>query len=200
VGTHEDLFTLKVGDIEGLPGFKEKSAQNIVDALERSKEMPLHRLLVGLSIDHIGEETARLIAEHFGSLEDIKDAKEEEIAEIHGVGEIVAASLYAWLKDKHNRAMLKGILRHAKIINPQKLKKEGVLAGMTLVFTGTLPTLGRDEAKELAREAGAHVAESVSAKTSYVVLGENAGSKAERANKLGVPTLTEEAFKKMLLG
>jgi DNA ligase (NAD+) len=199
VSTHEDLFTLKVGDIEGLPGFKEKSAQNIVDALERAKEMPLHRLLVGLSIDHIGEETARLISEHFGSLEKIREAKEEEIAEIHGVGEVVAASLYTWLKDTHNKNLLRGILKHAKVINPEKLKKEGALSGMTFVFTGTLPTLGRDEAKEMAREAGAHVAESVSAKTSYVVLGENAGSKAEKANKLGVPILTEEAFKKMLL-
>jgi DNA ligase (NAD+) len=154
---------------------------------------------VGLSIDHIGEETARLIAEHFGSLENIREAREEEIAEIHGVGEVVAASLYAWLKDTHNKAILKGLLKHAKIINPEKLKKEGVLAGMTFVFTGTLPTLGRDEAKEMAREAGAHVAESVSAKTSYVVLGENAGTKADKAKKLGIPTITEEAFKKMLL-
>lgn len=199
VQTHEDLFTLKPGDIEGLPGFKTKAAQNIVDALQSAKKVPLHRLLVGLSIDHVGEETARLIAEHFGSLEALKEARVEEISEIHGVGDVVGTSLSSWMKDKHNKLILKGIMKHLEIINPETIKKEGVLAGMTFVFTGTLPTLSRDEAKELAREAGAHIAESVSSKTSYVVLGENAGSKKAAAEKLNVPTLTEEEFKQMLI-
>jgi DNA ligase (NAD+) len=198
VQTHEDLFTLTPGDIDGLPGFKEKSAQNIVNALQHAKKVPLHRLLVGLSIDHVGEETARLISEHFGSLDAIRKATQEEIAEIYGIGDIVAQSLFSWLRDKQNEITLSGILRHVEIINSTDIKKEGTLAGKTFVFTGTLPTLSRDEAKELARQAGAHIAESVSSKTSYVVLGENAGSKATQAQKLGVPVLTEEEFKQML--
>jgi DNA ligase (NAD+) len=199
VQTYEDLFTLKAGDIKDLPGFKEKSAQNIVDALEAVKKPPLHRLLVGLSIDHVGEETARLIAEHFGSIKAIRSASVEEVGEIHGVGDIVGKSLVSWMHNKHNAAILDGILRHVKPQAPEK-STEGVLAGMTFVFTGTLPTLSRDEAKELARQAGATVAESVSSKTSYVVLGENAGSKAAKAKSLNVKTLTEQAFKELLLG
>jgi len=198
IQTHEDLFTLERGDIEVLSGFKEKSAQNIVDALSAAKKVPLHRLLIGLSIDHVGEETARLIAEHFGSLQAIMRAEVEEVSNIYGVGEIVASSLVSWFKNAHNKSTLEGILKHVEIINPQKLKKEGALAGMTFVFTGTLPSLGRDEAKDLAREAGAHIAESVSSKTSYVVVGESAGSKAEKAKELGIPTITEAEFKAML--
>jgi DNA ligase (NAD+) len=198
VQTHEDLFTLRPGDIEGLPGFKEKSAQNIVDALQAAKKVPLHRLLVGLSIDHVGEETARLIAEHFGSLDAIRKAGVSAIAEIYGVGEIVAASLAAWMRAEHNKVILDGILRHVEIINPDATAEKGPLEGMTFVFTGTLPTLSRDEAKNLARQAGASVAESVSSKTSYVVLGENAGSKARKAEQLGVKTISEEEFKHML--
>lgn len=197
VQTHEDLFTLRPGDIAGLPGFKEKSAENIVAALEACKEVPLYRLLIGLSIDHIGEETARLIADHFGTLQAIQNASREEIAEIHGVGDIVAASLYLWLKDKHNLLILRGILKHVQI-KEVKANKDGVLSGKTFVFTGTLPTLSRDEAKEKARQAGAHIAESVSSKTDYVVLGENAGSKAEKARSLGVSTITEAEFLSLL--
>ncbi len=199
VQTHEDLFTLTAGDIAGLPGFKEKAAQNIVDALQEAKRVPLHRLLIGLSIEHVGEETARLIADHFGSFEAIAQADIETVSQIHGVGEVVGRSLVSWMRTKHNQEILSGILKHVEIIQPQTLQKKGALSGMTFVFTGTLPTLGRDEAKELAREAGAHVAESVSAKTSYVVLGENSGSKAQKARTLGIPTLTEDAFKRMLL-
>ena len=199
VQTHEDLFTLTQGDIEGLPGFKEKSAQNVVDALQKAKQVPLHRLLIGLSIEHVGEETARLIADHFGTFEAIMKADIAEVSQIHGVGEVVGHSLVSWLRDTHNKMILTGILKHIQIINPQTLKKEGILSGMTFVFTGTLPTLSRDEAKQMAREAGAHIAESVSAKTSYVVLGEHAGSKAKKAAELGVPTLTEDEFKQMLL-
>lgn len=197
VQTYEDLFTLKAGDIQTLPGFKEKSAQNIVDAMEAVKTVPLHRFLIGLSIDHVGEETGRLIAEHFGSIEAIQKASVAEIADIYGIGEIVAESLFTWMRNKHNQAVLKGLLKHVKPVNPQK-STEGILSGKTFVFTGTLPTLSRDEAKEIARQNGAHIAESVSSKTDYVVLGENAGSKAKKARELGIAVLSEEEFKAML--
>jgi DNA ligase (NAD+) len=197
VQTYEDLFTLKAGDIQTLPGFKERSAQNIVDAMEAVKKVPLHRFLIGLSIDHIGEETARLIAEHFGSIEAIMKANVQEVADIHGIGEIVAESLVSWMHTKHNQETLRSLLKHVTLINPQR-STEGKLSGKTFVFTGTLPTLSRDEGKELARINGAHVAESVSSKTDFVVLGEGAGSKAKKAQELGIKILSEDEFKKMI--
>lgn len=198
VQNYGDLFTLKAGDIAILPGFKEKAAQNVVDALEAGRQnVPLHRLLIGLSINHIGEETARLIAERFQTIEAIQDASAEEIADIHGVGEIVAQSLFAWMHNTHNKELVSDILTHVTVVSPQR-KTGGKLSGKTLVFTGTLPTLSRDEAKALARDAGAVVSESVSSKTDYVVAGENAGSKETKAKTLGVQIISEGQFKKLL--
>lgn len=193
IQTYEDLFTLRSGDIALLPGFKEKAAQNVVDALKRAQKVSLERLLIGLSIEHVGEETVRLITSHFRSLQALQKASSEEMAAIHGVGEVVAASLYTWLHNKHNMEILKKITKYITIENPQE-SKSTALRGKTLVFTGTLPTLGREQAKELARLHGAHVASSVSLHTNYVVLGEDAGSKSAQAKKLGVATLSEEEF------
>ena len=198
VQTHEDLFTLRVGDIEILPGFKQKAAENIVNALQVASTVPLHRFLIGLSINHVGEETARLISDHFGSLDAIRQASIEDIAAIHGVGDTVAESVVSWFAGTHNKEILEGILKHVTITQANAEAKKGPLSGKTFVFTGTLPTLSRDQAKERARLAGAHIAESVSSKTDFVVVGENAGSKAAKAVSLGVPTLTEAEFLKML--
>ena len=197
VQNYEDLFTLKVGDISILEGFKEKAAQNVVDAFLKARSTPLHRLLIGLSIEHVGEETARLIALHFGSLEAIKKATVLEMAHIHGVGEVVADSLHTWMHNKYNLQLLEGILKYMSIQNPQQ-KLKGALLGKTFVFTGTLPTLARDEAKELARSRGAHVASSVSPKTDYVVIGSEAGTKAKEAATLGVRILSEAEFLELL--
>ena len=191
---YEDLFTLKVGDIALLEGFKEKAAQNVVDALAKAATaVPLHRLLIALSIDHVGEETARLIANHFQSLEAIRNAYIEDVVPIYGVGEIVGQSLVTWMHTAHNQYLLDRLQKHIVMQNPIK-RSEGPLAGKTFVFTGTLPTLGRDQAKDMVRAKGAHVANSVSVKTDYVVLGEDAGGKALQAQKLGVKTLTEKEF------
>ncbi len=197
VQTYEDLFTLKAGDIAVLEGFKEKAAQNVVDALERAKTVPLHRLLIGLSINHVGEETARLIADHFKTLDAVRKASVDELAALYGVGDIVGQSVYTWMRVPHNKETLDTLLPHLTIEMPKK-KNGGAFEGQTLVFTGTLPTLAREEAKEMAREAGAHVASSVSKETNFVVLGEDAGSKAKQAKELGVSTLSEAEFLKKL--
>jgi len=197
VTTYEDLFTLEVGDIKDLPGFKEKAAQNIVDALAAITDIPLHRFLIGLSIDHVGEETARLIAEHFGSLDALRKASLDEIVTIHGVGDIVAQSVVVYFQNSEHVKVIEGLLKHIQV-QETKGGTEGILMGKTLVFTGTLPTLGRDEAKDLARLHGGQVSNSVSKNTDFVVLGENAGTKEKKANELDVATLTEEAFLNML--
>lgn len=197
IQTHEDLFTLKTGDIAGLEGFKEKLAQNIVDSLDKARFVPLHRLLVGLSIDHVGEETARLIAEHFRSIDAIASASVEEVSDIHGVGDIVGQSIVSWMHAPHNKLILKSLLKHLQVVNPEQ-SAGGVFKGKTLVFTGSLPTLSREEAKEKARLHGAHIAGSVSVKTDLVILGDDAGSKAKKAQELGVRTITEQEFLTML--
>ncbi len=199
VQNYEDLFTLNVGDIATLEGFKEKAALNVVEAIKKAQNVELHRLLIGLSIMHVGEETARLVASHFGSLEGIQQATVEEVASIYGVGDIVATSLVTWLRNKHNKEILEHILKHVHIESPKKkVPTGGLLEDKTVVFTGTLPNLGRDEAKNLARKHGAHVASSVSKNTDYVVVGTDAGTKAKEAKKLGVTILNEAEFLKRI--
>lgn len=197
IATPADLFTLKKGDLLGLPGFKEKAAANVIEAIAAAKEVELHRLLVALSIPNVGEETARLIADRLGSLKAIRAAGQEAVAGIHGVGGIVADELVGWMKDPANQAFLDELTPHLKIKESGQAK-EGVFKGQTLVFTGALASLSRDEAKDLARDQGAHIAGSVSRKTNYVVVGEEAGSKADRARELGVTVLTESEFLKMV--
>lgn len=194
-----DLFTLTEGDLLGLPGFKEKAATNVITAIHAVRTVPLHRFLVALSIEHVGEETARLIAEEFGSMQKIRSAKTEAFAEIFGVGDVVAASLYSWLHDPYHISELDALLTYIKPEKPEKkMATNSLLAGKTMVFTGTLPTLGRTEAEDLARAHGALVTSSVSKKTDYVVVGSEAGSKAEKAEKLGVTILDEDGFRKLL--
>lgn len=197
ITTYEDLFTLEVGDIKDLPGFQEKAAQNIVDALAAITEVPLHRFLVGLSIEHVGEETARLIAEHFESLDTLMLASVKMVAEIHGVGDIVAQSLVTYLQDQTHISLIEGLRTHITVSATHE-DSTGVFTGKTLVFTGTLPTLDRDAAKDMARAHGGQISNSVSKNTDFVVLGENAGVKEQKASDLGVTTLTEESFLKMI--
>ena len=194
----DDLFTLEVGDFEGLPGFKHRAAENAVSAISKAREVPLYRLLVGLSIEHVGEETARLIAEYYSSIAKIKSAKENDLASIHGIGEVVAHSLVSWMSESKNVSRLNALLPQLKIINPAKTKRSTALSGKTVVFTGTLLQLTRDEAKDLARKAGAQVSSGVSKKTDYVIAGSEAGSKADKARELDVSIISEDDFLKLV--
>ncbi len=198
VSSYADFFTLTKGDALSLPHFKEKAADNLMNAIVSAKKVPLDRLLVGLSIEHVGSETARIIARHFGTLEMIRNASLEDMEKVHGVGKVVAESLYTWIHTKMHIHELEHLLLHIKIEATEVGRASGVLAGKNIVFTGTLETLSRDEAGERARTAGAHVAGSVSKKTDYVVAGTDAGSKRESAEKLGVAVLTEAQFLALL--
>ncbi len=200
ISTYADLFTLTEGDLRDLPGFKEKAAQNVIEAVEKARSVPLYRLLVGLSIENVGEETARLIADTFGSLEAIKRASREEVAAIYGVGDVVADSLVSWFSDPLHQKTLAELLPHLTIENPAPMATSAALEGKTFVLTGTLDSLSRDEAKDRIRQLGGKVSSSVSKKTDYVVVGADPGSKAAEAKKLGVLTLTEGEFKKIISG
>lgn len=198
ISTYADLFTLKEGDVLDLPGFKDKAASNVITAIDKARQVPLYRLLIGLSIENVGEETARLIADTFGTLEAIKRASTTDLAAIHGIGEVVGESLVAWFADKNHQQILKELLPHLTIENPVARNTNQTLTGKTFVLTGTLESMTRDEAKDLVRLQGGKVSSSVSAKTDYVVVGVEAGSKATEAKRLGVKILTESDFQKLV--
>lgn len=190
----DDLFTLTVDQVEALPGFKQKAAQNVITAIKNARVQPLERFLTALGIDQVGEETARIITRQFTTIDAIMQATVSDLAQIHGVGEVVAASLVGWFKDKTNLDLVKRLTKYITFTEQKTVPKSTAFSGKTLVLTGTLATITRDKAKELIRSAGGNVSSSVSKKTDYVVVGEQAGSKAEDAKALGVPMLTEEEF------
>ncbi len=193
-----DLFTLEVGDLLALEGFKEKAAENTIKAIHNVRTIPLYRFLIGLSIDGVGEETARLLADRFGTFKALRKASEAEIAAIHGIGETVARSLTSWLAQTENQKLVDELLAHITLEESKPKQVNPKLKDKTFVFTGTLEHLGRDEAKQMARDAGAKVASSVSKKTDYVVVGADPGSKADKAVELGVWVLSEAEFVKLL--
>lgn len=200
VSAFDDLFTLTVGDFLTLPGFAEKSAQQAVMAIQKARVTTLPRLLAGLSIPHVGEELARLLAAHFLTIESLARAPQETLEAIDGIGPKVAEAIMAWFSHKDNVTMFERLLKHLTIQAPAKPRTSDVLgfAGKTFVLTGTLSTMTRDEASEKIRERGGSVSSSVSQNTTYVVAGENAGSKRAKADALGVQVLTEAEFVTML--
>lgn len=197
-----DLYRLRLDDLASLDRMAEKSAQNVLDALEKSKSTTLNRFLFGLGIRHVGEATAKDLARHFGTLDAIMAASVEQLLEVRDVGPVVAESIHTFFAQPHNREVVQQLRAcgvHWEEGAPAE-KAPQILAGKTVVLTGTLPTMGRDEAKELLEAAGAKVSGSVSKKTSYVVAGAEAGSKLAKAQELGVPVLDEAGILALLRG
>ena len=200
VKTLPDMYRLGFAGLAQLARMADKSAQNIVAALEASKATTLPRFVFGLGIRHVGEATAKELARYFGSLDRIMDATEEALLQVNDVGPVVAHSLRTFFDQAHNREVV-AQLRACGLHWPEGEPAAQVaqpLAGQTFVLTGTLPTLSRDQAKDLLEAQGAKVAGSVSKKTSYVVAGAEAGSKLDKARELGVPVLDEDALLKLL--
>jgi DNA ligase (NAD+) len=194
----DDIFTLKKGDLLNLPRFAEKSVNNLLLAIEKSRKVSLDRFLVSLSIGQVGEETAYDVAAHFGTLEKVLTASLDEFISIYGVGDVVAKSLYDWFSQKENQQLIARLQKQVTVEPVKKVGGNAKFLGKTFVLTGTLSGMSRDEAKAKIVANGGSVSGSVSNKTSYVVFGENPGSKIEEANRLGVMTLNEQAFLKML--
>jgi len=199
VSDFADIFTLKKGDLLTLPRFAEKSVDNLLEAIEKARKITLARFIVSLSIDHVGEETAIDLANHFKNWDRFTKATEEDLTAIEGVGEVVAHSIVIWFKNKDHQKVVAKLLKQVEV-GAGKFSglQSGKFAGQSFVFTGTLSTLSRDEAKNIVREAGGSVSSSVSTKTSFVVVGIEPGSKYDEAKKLGVKILTEAEFKKTL--
>ena len=200
IRTLPDLYRLGLTSLIALERMAEKSAQNVLAALEKSKQTTLPRFLFGLGLRHVGEATAKDLARHFGTLDAIMDASVEQLLQVPDVGPVVAQSLHTFFQQPHNREVVEQ-LRACGVTWEEGAPAERAtlpLAGKTVVLTGTLPTLSRDAAKDLLEAAGAKVAGSVSKKTHYVVAGEEAGSKLAKAQELVVPVLDEAGMLALL--
>jgi len=200
VRTPADVFRLGTAELAALERMAEKSAANVVAAIEKSKDTTLARFIFGLGIRHVGETTAKDLARHFGGLDALLEADLPMLLEVRDVGPVLAESIVRFFAEPHNRdviAALRAAGMHWRESAPERAPA-GKLAGLTLVLTGTLPTLAREEAKARIEAEGGKVAASVSKKTSYVVAGADAGSKRAKANELGVPILDEGGLLELL--
>lgn len=193
-----DLFELKEVDVVGLERFAEKSAENLIKTIQEKREIDLAKFIYALGIRNAGEETAIDLAKNFGSIKKIKEAKLEEIDLIKDVGPVVAKSIYEWFQDKANLKFLEKLQKNIEIRNSKSEINSKVqnlkLINKIFVLTGGLETMSRDEAKQKIRQLGGEISESVSKKTSYVVVGSEAGSKANKAKQLGITILSEPDF------
>ncbi|OZI61697.1 NAD-dependent DNA ligase LigA [Bordetella genomosp. 11] len=193
-----DIYGLTVEELAGYDRMGTKSAENVVRAIDKARTPTLGRLLFALGIRHVGETTARDVARHFGDMDAIMDAGEEQLLEVPDVGPAVAASIHRFFAEPHNRDIVEALKRQGVHPVAEAAARSGGLSGKTFVLTGTLPTLTREEATSHILAAGGKVSGSVSKKTAYVVAGADAGSKLANAQKLGVPVLDEDGLKQLL--
>ncbi len=198
VQDYADLYFLKVEDIQNLDRFAEVSSANTINAIAERKNVPLARFVYGLGIMHVGEETARVLAQHFHTLEKLSEASEEALTAVEDVGPVVAKSIFEWFKRPYHRNILKKFEKAGLKIIEDKGLVRGKLFGKTFVITGTLDSMSREEAGQRIRSLGGKVSSSVSKETSYVLAGSDPGSKYDRAERLGVKIINEEDFLKML--
>ena len=193
-----DLYSLKVQDVEKLDRMGEKSAKNLINAIENSKNAGLERLIYALGIRHVGEVAAAALAAKYKTLDNCFNATVEDLCEVDDIGEITAKSFIEFFARPESRMLADELIAAGVLTESTSQPKGEKLAGLTFVITGTLPTMKRDEASDLIKSNGGKVSGSVSKKTSYVVAGEEAGSKLIKANELGVSVITEEQLLNMI--
>jgi len=196
ISTPVDIFTLQKGDLLSLERFAEKSADNLINSIDEARQVTLSRFITGLSIDNIGEETAELLVNEFRTLEKIRNASVEQLQAINGIGDVVAESIYNWFKKSENEKLVDNLLEQVEIKGIVGLK-EGYFSGKTVVLTGTLSSMSREEAKEIIRKQGGNISSSVSKNTDFVIAGKDAGSKLGNAKRLKVTVLSEDEFQKV---
>jgi len=195
-----DLYRLDAASLESLERMGPKSALNLIQEIGESRKLDFGRLLFGLGIRHVGERTAQLLSEHFGSMDRLQNASKEELEQVHEVGPTLAESIQQFFQEKHNRDLIKrlkeqGLPMEAAV---QVHREEQVFAGKTFVITGTLPGMSRDEATALVEQRGGRVTSAVSKKTNFVLAGDDPGSKLDKARRLGINVIDEETFRRML--
>lgn len=193
-----DIYNLKKEDLSTLEKMGEKSAQNLIDAINKSKENDLSRLLFALGIRHVGAANAKNIAMHFCTLDNVVNASEKEICAVDEIGDVIAKSIVGFFRQEQNLDIVENLRKYGVNFVCNETKKEGVFNGKVFVLTGTLPTLTRSEASRIIEDNGGKVSSSVSKKTDYVLAGEEAGSKLDKANQLGIAVITEEELRNMI--
>jgi DNA ligase (NAD+) len=193
-----DLYDLEFSNVLPLEGFAEKSAQKLLTAIDQSRTPELHRVIFGLGIRHVGEATAKLLAQKFKSIDALTVAGESDLLEVGGIGEEMAGSIREWFSHPENRSELEELVSKLEILAPSNSSVAQTFAGKTFVLTGTLPGLTRSEAEKMIEDRGGKVSGSVSKKTDFVLAGEEAGSKLDKARSLGVRVIDEAQFLLML--
>ncbi len=195
-----DLYRLTPDKMNALKGFGEKKTENLLQALENSKHCPLDRFLLAIGIPNVGKRTARDLAIRFETLDRLRSADSETLAQVDDIGEIIAESIIAFFSYPENTEMVNRLLEAGVQLQPIEKPIAGVFSGMTIVVTGVLEKYTRSEIEQIIRDQGGTAASSVSKKTAFVVAGDKAGSKLDKAKKLGVPVLTESEFEDKLKG
>jgi DNA ligase (NAD+) len=193
-----DVFKLKQDQVLALEGFAEKSSQNLIDSISSAKSPELYRVIFGLGIRHVGEATSKALARHFGSIDGLMKADLAALTAVEDIGPEVAGSIIEHFSHPEIRTEVLELIGYLSPKAPPRAAAGGALSGKTLVLTGTLPTLSRSEATTLIEAAGGKVSGSVSKKTDYVVAGEEAGSKLDKARELGVKVLDEQELKTLI--
>jgi len=192
-----DLFLLKYGDLVSLERFAEKSANNLIESIEKSKEIPLDKFIYSLGIRHVGEETSIALAQNFGDLKKISKTEEEKLAKIEDIGQIVAQSIVKWFNYRRNRDLINNLIKNGVKIGRVKIF-EKKLSGLIFVLTGELDSYTREKSKTKIRQFGGEISNSVSKNTDFVVYGNNPGSKYMEAKRLGVKIINEKEFLKII--
>jgi DNA ligase (NAD+) len=188
-----DFFRLKKDDLARLPGWGKKSAENVIAAIEKARKTTLARFLGALGIRYVGEVTAELVANHFKSLEAVMSASKEDLLAVEGIGEQVAVSLIDYFSDPSTRSMIEQLRAEGlKILPPAR--GEQLLTGRVFLFTGTLKSMGRNEAKQIVKDLGAQVVSGLSRRVTDLVAGEKAGSKLKKAKERGISVVSEKEF------
>jgi len=193
-----DLYKLQKSELIELERMAEKSADNVIEAIEASKTRPLWRFVTALGIRHIGGQSAQILAEYFGSFDELMNATQEELAQIDQIGPTMAESVYEYFRDPKNQAVIDELLAAGVKPRQPKTQRSDKLAGKTIVVTGTLENFTRQQIEQAIRQAGAKSSSSVSKKTDFVLAGENPGSKLDKASKLGVKVISEKQFMKII--
>lgn len=200
ISTPADIFKLTKSDLVDLERFGEKSAENLVAAIDKARHVMLARFIFGLGVKHVGEETAVDLANHFGTLKKIRAATLEELGHVSNIGEIVAQSLYEYFQDKQNQKLVDDLLASGVTIEEVHVSRYQPFKGMVFVLTGGLESMTRDEAKEKIRALGGDISSAVSKNTDYVVAGSDPGDKYDKAKKLGIKIVNESEFRRILKG
>lgn len=198
ISDYADIFKITEDELLNLPRFAELSVKNLLNAINDRRRIDFYRFIISLSIPQVGEETAFDLAKNFKTLERLKKAKIEDLESINGVGPVVGKSVFDWFAEPVNRKIVDHLIEEVEVVDFKEESFGKILSGKSFVLTGTLNTLGRDEAKQKIKKLGGEVSESVSLKTSYLVCGENPGSKFDKAKKMGVTILNEEQFNALI--